>query len=160
MGTMRYRTTTDGRRRTACGRQPWSFVLRLSSASSAFTLAEVLVALAIVAIALVALLRLHVISIVMSGRADRLTQATLLANAKMAETLAAGYPEEGIRSGMAAESNSDMAFHWQVIVADARPEEVENVGITGIRGVRVQVTWKDGQREESVQTATYVVDKR
>ena len=64
-----------------------------------FTFVEVIVALAIVSISLLGLIRLHLISIRMVEAAEVTSQAVLLAEEKIAEALALGYPKEGTKSG-------------------------------------------------------------
>ena len=65
----------------------------------AFTFVEVIVALAIASISLLTLLKLNLLSIRLVDRAQITTQAVLLADEKIAETLAVGYPDEGRESG-------------------------------------------------------------
>ena len=58
--------------------------------NTGFTLVEVIVALVIVSISLLGLIRLHLISISMADSAEMTSQAVLLAEEKIAETLALG----------------------------------------------------------------------
>ena len=68
-----------------------------------FTLIECVPALAVASIALLALLRLQLVGISTADKARGLTQAVLVAQGKMAETLSAEYPSVGTTSGMVAD---------------------------------------------------------
>ena len=133
---------------------------RRSLTTKAFTLVEVFVALSIMAIALVVLLRLQIVSITMLDRAERLSRAMLLANAKMAEVLSTRYPEIGTRGGSIEEEDSDIILHWQTTVSDVRLKELEDAAVSGLRSVYVRVTWDEGRQQKLVQMVTYVGDKR
>ena len=139
-------------RGTAC-REP------LGRTTNAFTLVEVLVALSILAIALVGLLRLQLVSIRMTDRAAWMSRAALLVNAKMAETLAGGYPEIGSEGGTFQDVDSEAVLHWQTTVSEPRLGELEEAGVTGLRRVYVEVTWRDEPRQARVHATTYVADK-
>jgi type II secretion system protein I len=124
----------------------------------AFTFVEVIVALAIVSISLLALLRLHLISINMVDKAQITTQAVLLANEKIAETMAAGYPEKGTDSG-STEKNG-LTLNWQTEVTDLRLPQLDKVHINGLRKILVDITWKQGVSRKQLQTSTYVADRK
>jgi len=124
----------------------------------AFTFVEVVVALAIVSISLLALLRLHLISITMVDKAQITSQAVLLANEKIAETVAAGYPKEGTNSGT-MEKNG-LTLNWQTEVTNLRLPQLEKVRITGLRKILVDITWKQGLNRKQLQTSTYVADRK
>ena len=124
----------------------------------AFTFVEVVVALTIVSISLLTLLRLHIISITMVDKAQITTQAVLLANEKIAETVAAGYPKEGTDSGT-AEKNGLM-LNWQTEVRDLRLPQLDKVQITGLRKILVDITWKQGVSRKQLLTSTYVADRK
>jgi len=124
----------------------------------AFTFVEVVVALSIVSISLLTLLRLHLISISMVDRAQITTQAVLLANEKIAETVAAGYPKEGTNSGT-TEKNG-LTLNWQTEVRDLRLGQLDKVQIAGLRKILVDITWKQGVSRKQLQTSTYVADRK
>jgi len=124
----------------------------------AFTFVEVVVALSIVSISLLALLRLHIISISMVDKAQITSQAVLLANEKIAETVAAGYPEEGTNSGT-MEKNGLM-LNWQTEVTDLRLPQLDKVHITGLRKILVDISWKQGVSRKQLQMSTYVADRK
>lgn len=123
-----------------------------------FTFVEVIVALAIVSISLLALLRLHIISISMAEAAETTSQAIFLADEKIAETLASGYPEEEINSGT-VEKNA-LRFHWQTQVTDLRSPQLDGINITGLRRISVDVSWKQGTGQKHLQMSTYVADRK
>lgn len=124
----------------------------------AFTFVEVVVALSIVSISLLALLRLHIISISMVDKAQITSQAILLANEKIAETVAAGYPKEGTNSGT-TEKNG-LALNWQTEVKDLRLPQLDKVYITGLRKILVDISWKQGVSRKQLQMSTYVADRK
>jgi prepilin-type N-terminal cleavage/methylation domain-containing protein len=124
----------------------------------AFSFVEVIAALAIVSIALLGLLRLHLFSIRMADKAERTTQALLLAQEKIAERLAHGYPERGALSGT-AERNS-VAMRWRTQVTDLHLPLFGEATTTGMRTILADVTWTEGTGQEHVQLSTHVADRR
>jgi type II secretion system protein I len=125
---------------------------------SAFTLIEVLVALVIVAISLVGLVRLNLISIRMTEAAEISSQAVLLANEKIAETLAHGYPEEGTKTGSV--EKYALRLNWRTEVTNIEPAHPDELDITGLRRIYVDVSWEQGTRRKHVQMSTYVADRK
>ncbi len=125
---------------------------------SAFTFIEVIIALVIVSISLLALIRLHLISISMTETAEITSQAVFLANEKIAETLAAGFPEEGTNSGTV--QRNALALHWQTEVTDLQPSHLDGMDIAGLRRIFVDVSWKQGIRRKTLQMSTYVADRK
>jgi type II secretion system protein I len=126
--------------------------------TKAFTFIEVIVALTIVSISLLALLRLHIISISMVEKAQITSQAIFLANAKIAETLAAGYPNEGANSGTV--ERNGLTLNWQTEVTDLQLPQLQEADITGLRRVLVDVGWKQGIGRKHLQMSTYVADRK
>ena len=124
----------------------------------AFTLVEVIVALVIVSISLLGLIRLHLISISMADGAEITSQAVLLAEEKIAETLAQGYPKEGTNSGTVEKNAYNL--HWQTEVAGLQSPQLAEADITGLRKICVEVGWKQGSGSKSLQMSTYVADRR
>jgi prepilin-type N-terminal cleavage/methylation domain-containing protein len=123
----------------------------------AFTFVEVIVALAIISISLLALLRLHIISIGMADTAEITSQAVFLANEKIAETLASGYPKEGTNSGT-VEKNA-LCLDWKTEVTDLRLSQLDKARIGGLRKISVVVNWKQGLGNKHLQMSTYVADR-
>lgn len=124
----------------------------------AFTFVEVMVALAIVSISLLALIKLHLISITMTDTAQRASQATFLAEEKIAEMLALGYPPEGANCGMV--ENNAVRLHWRTEVRELRLPLLERAGVKGLREVSVDVIWKQGVVPKHLQLSTYVADRK
>jgi general secretion pathway protein I len=123
-----------------------------------FTFLEILVALCIVLIALIPLIRLHVISIRMVDAGMRMSRATLLANDRLAEVLAREVPELGTSHGRVVDGDSHTTYYWTTTVTEVQPIASESTALAGIRRLRVDVTWGDGERtsDVSVETLRYV----
>jgi type II secretion system protein I len=126
--------------------------------SRAFTFVEVIVALAIVSISLLGLIRLHLLSIRMVEAAEITSHAVLLAEEKIAETLALGYPKEGTNSGT-VEKNA-LCLHWRTEVTDLQSHQLAEADITALRKICVDVNWKQGAGHKHLQMSTYVADRR
>lgn len=124
----------------------------------AFTLVEVVAALAVASIALLSLLSLHLVSISMADRVEAKTQAIHLAQEKIAETLAQGYPEAGTIAGTIEKNN--LHFDWRTQVADLRLPLLSRGRLTGLRTIRVDVTWGRGSGQSHLQMSTYVADRK
>ena len=86
------------------------------------------------------------------------TQAVLLANEKIAETVAIGYPETGTNSG-SMEKNG-LTLNWQTEVTDLRLPQLDKVNIEGLRKILVDITWKQGLSRKQLQMSTYVADRK
>jgi len=126
--------------------------------TTGFTFIEVLVALAVVSISLLALLRLHLISINMAERAQITCQSVFLAEQKLAETLAEGYPPEGINGGTVEQNR--VLFRWRTEVADLYAPQLKEANVTGLRKILVDISWKQGLGCKHLQMSTYVADRK
>ena len=126
--------------------------------SNGFTLIEAMAALAVAAISLLALLQLQLISMRTADKAQVMTRAVLLAQAKMAETLSSGYPQVGVQSDT-VETEGDQ-LTWRVEVTDAhlplsyRPPNSRDRA----RKLSVDVTWQKGPGEKHIGLTTYVAE--
>jgi len=114
-----------------------------------FTLLEVMVALAIISIALVSLLALGNRSIATHARLQRLTQATLLAQHKMAMT------EVDARLGRLERTRQEglfpvpyTAYRWRLEFADTP--------LPAIRTVTVTVVWGEEDNNEFVDLTSFL----
>jgi prepilin-type N-terminal cleavage/methylation domain-containing protein len=126
----------------------------------AFTLIEVLIALAITLIGLVPLLHLLTTSILMADSAWNLSQATLIGNSKLAEVIAENNLEIGIDQGSVESEEKEIVFDWQSKVIETNINELEDTGLKDLRKVTVTVTWHEGQSQKQIFLTTYVfVDK-
>ena len=115
-----------------------------------FTLLEVLVAVAIVALALVTFMGLHLRSLDATIRAQDLTTAVLLAQAKLASM--GEFPETGEEQGKF--EGPDLArFQWSTAVTERTLDAVEGGQPVTVRHLEVTVFWADGQ-----QTHHYTLD--
>jgi prepilin-type N-terminal cleavage/methylation domain-containing protein len=125
-----------------------------------FTLIEVLIALAITIIGLVPLLHLLTNSILVADSAWNLSQATLIANAKLAEVAAQDDLKSGKEEGIIESTEKEMVFDWQSEVTEVSVEELEGMNLLGLRKVTVNVMWYEGKNQKHVSLATYVdIDK-
>jgi general secretion pathway protein I len=128
------------------------------SSTHGFTFVEVVVALAIVSISLLALIRLHLGSIRLAETASITSKAVFLADQKIAETLALGYPKEGADCGTVEEDA--VRLHWQTEVTPLQLPQLEQAGVTGLREVSVDVSWEQGIGRKHIRLSTYVADRK
>jgi len=128
--------------------------------TTGFTLIESVAALAIASIALLALLQLQLVSIRTADKAQVVTQAVLLAQEKIAETLSNGYPQTGMKSGTVEADGTQ--FTWRIDVTDDRVSLSSQLNSTSnrLRKVSVDVTWQTGPGEKRVYLTTYVAENR
>ncbi len=120
-----------------------------SGRARGFTLLEVMVALAIVSIALVSLLALANRSVATHARLQKLTEATLLAQHKMAATEAdnrLGRLEKRPQEGVFADP--DGAYRWRLEFADTP--------LSAVKMVTVTVVWGEENRNESVALTSLI----
>jgi hypothetical protein len=112
-----------------------------------------MVALAIVAIVLVPLLRLHLLSLDATVRAQDLTTAVLLAQGQMA-TIMGKFPDPGEEEG--TYDDPELArYRWQTAVAEHTLDVGEDTNVE-VRHIEVTVRWTDGQSERHYTLETYV----
>ena len=135
--------------------EKYSYRFRTAS-RCAFTFIEVFVALAVVSISLLALLRLHILSIAMADTAEKTSQAVLLANEKIAEKLAQGFPAEGTDSG--AVLRNAVSMQWRTDVERLGASQADLIDMPGLRKVSVDVSWNQGISRKHLQMSTYVAD--
>jgi general secretion pathway protein I len=120
--------------------------------AAGFTLLEVMVALAIIAIALVPLMRLHLLSLDATMRAQGLTTAVLLAQEHMA--LLPLFPEAGEEQG-GFDDPTLAAFRWHTVVTEEEIILGESAQLIKLRHIFVTVVWIEGQREYHYTLETY-----
>jgi general secretion pathway protein I len=128
------------------------------SRTEGFTLLEVIVALAIVSIALLGLLQLHLVSVQIADTAQTTTLAVLLAQEKMAETVARGVPVPGTQSGV--EERDGSQFQWRTEVTNANTPQSCGLRGNALRQVCVDVQWLQGTRPRNVRMTTFIADTR
>lgn len=125
--------------------------------NNAFSLAEVIVALAIVSISLLGLLRLQLLSIAASEKANALIEAMLLAQSKIAEATASGFPALGTSQG-SVEANS-LALQWQTRVTQSALVPRDQGLSNNLHKVTVNVSWIHGAGKKHVEMITHVADR-
>jgi len=123
-----------------------------------FTFVEVIIALTIASLSLLALLRLHLINIKIADTAEMTSQATFLAEQKIEEMLALGYPNTGVNSGN-TEQNKNV-LNWQTEVTDLKLPYIGKRNSTGLRKISVDINWKQGTGRKNLQMSTYVADRK
>ena len=104
------------------------------------------------------LIRLHIISINMTESAEITFQATLLAQEKIAETLAAGYPNQGSNRGTV--QKNALCFNWQTEVTNPHLPKLDQADIFGLRKISVDINWKQGIRQKNLRMSTYIADRK
>jgi len=114
--------------------------------SSAFTLLEVMVAVAILGFVIVSLLGLKNRSMQDVMLAERITSATLLAKRVMTETLMKGPPAPAEDEGEFPEEEFK-GYTWKKVIAPTP--------LPSVMEVRIAVLWKEGEREEQVELVSY-----
>lgn len=110
-----------------------------------------MVALAIVALVLVPLIRLHLLSLDATVRAQDLTTAVLLAQGHLAALGA--FPEEGEDEGTFEEPEL-AKYRWQQTVT-ARTLVAEDGTNIEIRRIEVTIRWADGVHERHYTLESY-----
>ncbi len=128
--------------------------------ANAFTLIETVAALAIVSIALLGLLQLNLVSIRMADKAQTTTQAVLLAQQKLAETLGSGFPAIGTQSGVVEADG--VRFTWRTEVADASLSQRQPPGVAldRLRRLSVDMTCGESFRGRQIRLTTCVAETK
>jgi general secretion pathway protein I len=122
--------------------------------AAGFTLLEVLIAVAIVAIALVTFMGLHLRSLDATIRAQDLTTAVLLAQAKMATM--GEFPDTGEEQGKFAGPELER-FQWATAVSERTLDAVDGGQTVTVRRSEVTVSWADGQQTHHYTLEAYGV---
>jgi general secretion pathway protein I len=122
--------------------------------AAGFTLLEVLIAVAIVAIALVTFMGLHLRSLDATIRAQDLTTAVLLAQAKMATM--GEFPDTGEEQGK-FEGPELERFQWATAVTERMLDALDGGQTVTVRRLEVTVFWADGQQTHHYTLEAYGV---
>ncbi len=118
---------------------------RIFQSRRAFTLLEVMIALAILSLVAVAFLRTQASNIHLLDESNQISSATLLAREKMAELETVGFAEPGKNAGSGGEAFPQ--FRWEQIVS---PTE-----ILSLRKALVRVLWMEGKQERALEFTAY-----
>ena len=116
-----------------------------------FTLAEIIVTIAIMAAILPALLKVFSETSRNVALSDNRVTALYLLKFQMAEIERYGFPEVGPNSGEFGEGTN---FSWESVVEDVQSEEV-----IGLRKIGVTVTWEHLGKVQSISMHTYMADR-
>lgn len=144
-----------------------------------FTLLEIMVAIGILAVSLATLLTFHGNAMISSGRAERLTEATMLARQKMVELeleinkgLKLGeFPDDKEEDGVFEELYSD--YKWKMSIktvklpAPIQGDEGSLEGMIGrqlteeitkiVRELRLEVSWDEMGEKQILDVVTHIV---
>jgi len=124
-------------------------MMNLRRCNKGFSLLEVMIALAIVAIALVSLLGLSNRSILVQGKIQRLTQATLLAQQLMSEEeLNVGGKRLNWEAREDVFTEPFETFRWEI--------SYQETLISSVKQVTVTVLWGDPDKNERVQLVSFL----
>ncbi|MBU4119862.1 MAG: type II secretion system protein GspI [Proteobacteria bacterium] len=109
-----------------------------------------MVALAIIGIAMIALLSLGNRSIGVHSRLQHLTQATLLAQQKMAESELKARDNRGAKlaDGVGTFAEPFAAYRWRIVVS--------TTALPAVQMVTVTVLWGKEERNESVDITSFL----
>ncbi len=116
-----------------------------------YSLAEILVTIAIMAAILPALLKVFSDTSSNIGKTDHRITALYLLQSKMAEIETNGYPEVGQENDV---FGGNSIFEWQSVVTDIETEEM-----LGLRKVELTVTWEHLNKVQSIAMFTYMADR-
>lgn len=122
----------------------------------AFTMMEVLVALAIVALVLTGLLQLHLNSVRLAQRAQITARAAQLAQDKLTETLVKG--EWDNSQGRQACGTTEL--QWQRSVKPASWHYPDGRSLKSLRQVDLTVSWPEGSQSRHMTLTSCVRDER
>ncbi len=123
----------------------------LSSSEEGFTLAEILVTIAVMAAVFPALLKVFSDTSRNVALSDNRITALYLLKYQMAQIEMQGYPEPGQYSG---EFGENSLFQWQSSVTELDSDEIE-----GLRMVELTVLWEHLGKPRSISMLTYMADR-
>lgn len=121
------------------------------SHEAGYTLAEILVTIAIMAAILPALLKVFSDISKNIGKSDHSITALYLLQSKMEEIEANGFPEVGNENDV---FGGNSIFEWQTVVSDIETEEM-----LALRKVELTVTWEHLNKMNSISMFSYMADR-
>jgi len=92
----------------------------------------------------------------MADTAAATSQAVFLARGKIAETLALGYPEIGVHTGVVDDDTLELC--WRIEVSDFELPELVEAGVAGLRRISVDVAWNQGSGRKHLKMSTCLAD--
>ena len=96
----------------------------------------------------------------MTDSAWNLSQATLIANARIAEVISQNDIKIGTEKGSVECREKEIVFDWQSKITQAYIEELQEANTNGLLKVTVTVMWPEGQGQKEISLTTYVfIDK-
>lgn len=121
------------------------------SCEEGYTLAEIIVTIAIMAAILPALLKVFGDTSSNIGKTDHRITALYLLQSKMAEIETNGFPEVGQESDV---FGGNSIFEWQSIVTDIETEEM-----LALRKVELTVSWEHLNKVHAISMFSYMADR-
>lgn len=122
-----------------------------SSTEEGFTLAEILVTIAIMAAIFPTLLKAFSDTSRNVARSDNRITALYLLKYQMAQIEMQGYPEVGQSGG---EFGENSLFQWQSTVTEIDSDEIE-----GLRMIELTVLWEHLGKPQTMSMMTYMADR-
>ncbi len=144
-----------------------------------FSLLEVMVSIAILAVSLTVLLTFSGNTLLKSGRAEKLTIATMLARQKMTDIeielekskKKREFPDERSEDGQFDEPFEDYSWQMEIrrveLPAPVTGDEGSMQAVIGkqltreisktVRELKLTVSWKEGEDEQSIDVVTHIV---
>jgi len=123
----------------------------ISSSEEGFTLAEILVTIAVMAAIFPALLKVFSDTSRNVALSDNRVTALYLLKYQMAQIEMEGYPEPGQYGG---EFGENSLFQWQSSVTELDSDEIE-----GLRMIELTVLWEHLGKPRSISMMTYIADR-
>lgn len=121
------------------------------SDQAGYSLAEILVTIAIMAAVLPALLKVFSDTASNIGKTDHRITALYLLQSKMAEIQTNGFPEVGQENDV---FGGNSIFEWQSVVTDIETEEM-----LALRKVELIVSWEHLNEVQSIGMYTYMANR-
>ncbi|MCH7918284.1 MAG: type II secretion system protein [Planctomycetes bacterium] len=124
---------------------------------SGFSLFEILVALAFVSLSVLALLRLELTDVAAQDQALHRLEGLEIAQAKLAEIEATGFPALGTQNGK--QQVNQRHYRWQTEVTNAPLALTTPNTMEDLRKVNVRVIWQQGAGSKQLDLFTYVANR-
>ena len=126
-----------------------------SNATGGFALIEILVAVSVLAISLVVILQLFSGGLKARKLSEEYARGIFHAREKMAEILLAPDLSEGDAQG-----EFEDIYQWRAVITRIVPEEAEENLPVDLLNIRVNITWREGEKEKDFTINTLKVVKK